>query len=338
MEALNAQVEDVQWIAVEDDSAPGQVRRCALAIANRLGFSEKRAAEVGIAATELATNLHRHAVAGAVLVRVRRHIEECGIDLLAIDRGPGIADFADVARDGRSTAGTLGIGLGAAMRLATWFDGYSLPGRGTAIVATFWLAQAPTGRPSSAALTRPMAGEAVCGDACAQRTSGGVTTVLLADGLGHGELAATAAREATRTFFSQSQDERPAQIIARLDAALRPTRGAAVAVARLDARAGTIAFAGVGNIAAWLDDGLRRHALVSHPGIVGTKVKSLREFETSLPDGAIVVLHSDGLSSKWSLDGYPGLRARDPHLLAATLLRDAGVRHDDASVLVVKTS
>jgi hypothetical protein len=183
-----------------------------------------------------------------------------------------------------------------------------------------------------------MAGEAVCGDACAQRTSGGVTTVLLADGLGHGELAATAAREATRTFFSQSQDERPAQIIARLDAALRPTRGAAVAVARLDARAGTIAFAGVGNIAAWLDDGLRRHALVSHPGIVGTKVKSLREFETSLPDGAIVVLHSDGLSSKWSLDGYPGLRARDPHLLAATLLRDAGVRHDDASVLVVKTS
>ena len=339
MEALSAPVEDLEWIVVEDSSAPGRVRRSAMALARRLGFSDHRAGEIGIAATELATNLHRHAVEGTVLVRVRRDADDAAVELVMTDAGPGVADLAALARDGHSSAGTLGIGLGAAMRLSTWFDSHSVVGRGTVMIATFWRAGAPVARPTVAALTRTMGGESVCGDACAARTRDGVTTLLLADGLGHGPLAALASQEALRAFGSEDDGAGPpVQTIRRLDAALRSTRGAAVAVVRLDPAAARLTFAGVGNVAAWVDDGRQRRALVSTPGIVGANAKKVREFETELAAGALVVLHSDGLSSKWNLDAYPGIRERDPHLLAAALIRDAGVRHDDASVMVARAS
>jgi anti-sigma regulatory factor (Ser/Thr protein kinase) len=336
VETLSAPVEDLEWIAVEDGSAPGRVRRTATALARRLGFSEHRAGEVAIAATELATNLHRHAVAGTVLVRVRREADDAAVELVMTDAGPGVADLAAFAADGRSSAGTLGIGLGAVLRLSTWFDAHSVVGRGTVMIATFWRAAAPVARPTVGALTRTMTGESVCGDACAVRTHEGVTTLLLADGLGHGPLAALASGEAVRAFAQDAGDAPPAETIRRLNAVLRPTRGAAVAVVRLDPAAAGLTFAGIGNVAAWVDDGEQRRALVSSPGIVGSNVKTVRELEMGLAAGALVVLHSDGLTSKWSLDPYPGLRQRDPHLVAATLIRDAGIRHDDASVMVAR--
>lgn len=338
MEALSGTTEDVEWIGVEDESAPGQVRRSASAQARRLGFSEHRSGEIAIAATELATNLHRHAVRGAVLVRLRRDGGEGAVELVVIDGGPGFSDFGAIAEDGRSSGGTLGIGLGAVMRLATWFDSYSVPGRGTVMIATFWADAAPVPRPGVAALTRPINGESVCGDACAQRTSAGVTTLLLADGLGHGALAASAAREAVRAFVTPAEDESPARTLRRLDGALRSTRGAAVAVVRFDAPAGKLTFAGVGNVAAWMDDGERRQGFISNPGIIGHNAKAVREIEAAVPNGALIVMHSDGLTAKWDVNAYPGLRARDPHLVAATLIRDAGVRPDDASIIVARAA
>lgn len=337
METLMVAVEDVEWISVEEATASGQVRRSAIALAQRLGFSEQRTGEVAIAVTELATNLHKHATQGLVLLRVRRDAEHAAVEVVVTDSGPGMADLTALSQDGRSTVGTLGIGLGAAMRLATWFDGYSLPGRGTVIAATFWPAEAPAARPTFAALTRAMGGEIVCGDAFAERSQGGITTLLLVDGLGHGQLAAIASREAVRAFGTEAAgDPRPAETLRRLDAVLRTTRGAAAAVVRIDPGARTVQFAGVGNIAGWVDDGEHRRALTSNPGIVGNKTKTIRETEMTVEPHALVVLHSDGLTNKWNVQAYPGLHQRDPHLIAATLMRDAGIRHDDASVIVAR--
>ena len=335
MEAL-ATVEDLEWIAVEDVSAAGRVRRSTMKLAERLGFPEHRVGEVGIAATELATNLARHAVAGSALVRVRRCGDDGAVQLVVLDAGPGIADFADVASDGRSSAGTLGIGLGAAMRLATWFDSYSLPKRGTAIVATFWRASPPIPKPAIATVTRPMSGETECGDACAVLAGDQIATVMLVDGLGHGALAASAAHQAVRVFEGGTNRDGLCDTLERIHAALRKTRGAAVALARLDYARAKVSFAGVGNVAGWIDDGTQRHALASSPGIVGANAQRMRQFDLDLPEGALVVLHSDGLTAKWDLGKYPGLRTRDPHVVAATLLRDAGVRHDDASIIVAR--
>lgn len=334
MGALTAYSFDDEWLPVEDSSAPGRVRRCAVQYAQRIGFSDHRAGEVAIAATELATNLQHHAVHGIMLVRVRRDFEEPGLQLLAIDSGPGISDFTRIAADGESTRGTLGIGLGAVMRMASSFAVHSVPGRGTVMDAMFYAAAAPSPRAPVAGFTRPISGETTCGDAWGYYAVEDRLYVVLADGLGHGELAATASREAVKTFLSDKTEGDLSQSLQRMDAALQPTRGAAVGTMCIDRGANSVTFAGVGNIAAWVDDGDRRRALASIPGIVGTKIKKIQAVQMPLNRNCRIVMHSDGLSSKWDLREYPGLRAKELPLIAATLLRDAGIRHDDASVVV----
>jgi anti-sigma regulatory factor (Ser/Thr protein kinase) len=338
VEALAPNVTDLEWIAVEESSAPGHVRRAAMSVARQLGFSEHRVGEVAIAATELATNLHLHAKAGVIVLRERRCGEAGAIELIVADSGPGMADLDAFTSDGRSSNGTLGIGLGAVVRMATWFDAYSLPGRGTVMVATFWQDAAPCTRPAFAAVTRPINSEIVCGDAWAERTHDGILTLMLADGLGHGVLAAGASSEAVLAFRTGTSHEMPADAIRYMHDRLRATRGAAVAVVRLDPVHRKLTFAGIGNIAAWVDDGEARHGLLSTPGIVGHNARKFSEMQIALPPGATVILHSDGLTSKWDLGAYPGLRSRDAHLVAATLMRDAAVHHDDASILVAQAA
>lgn len=335
MGAITGFAEDQEWIAVEDASAPGHVRRAAAALAVRLGFSEHRAGEVAIAATELATNLQRHASKGVVLLRPQREAGEGALELFAIDSGPGMADMSVLSEDGISTRGTLGIGLGAVMRFATWFDAHSVPGRGTVIATTFLPSGAQAERPRVAGLTRPMNGEPVCGDAWAVRYEDGCAVLMLADGLGHGELAAIAAREAVRAFGSLAGESDLTRTMQHVEQALHGTRGAAVAFLKVDRAAASLNFVGVGNISTWVYEGDRRHMLVSNPGIVGSNPKRVREVVMPLPEDLVVVMHSDGLTSKWDIKNYPGVRARDPRILAATLLRDAGVHHDDASILVL---
>lgn len=325
---------DDEWLPVEDASAPGRVRRCAVQHAQRIGFNEHRTGEVAIAATELATNLQHHAVHGTMLVRIRRDFDEPALQVVAIDSGPGISDFTKIAADGESTRGTLGIGLGAVMRMASSFAVHSVPKRGTVIDAMFYAGAAPQSRTPVAGFTRPITGETACGDAWGYCISDGRLYVVLADGLGHGELAATAAREAVKVFLSDPFETNLPQSLQRMDAALQHTRGAAVGTMCIDRAAGMLTFAGIGNVAAWVDDAERRRALASTPGIVGANAKKVRAVEMPLSRDCRIVMHSDGLSSKWDLSQYPGLRVKEPPLIAATLLRDAGIRHDDASVVV----
>ncbi|HEY1976407.1 MAG TPA: ATP-binding SpoIIE family protein phosphatase [Candidatus Baltobacteraceae bacterium] len=328
--------EDIEWIWVEDESAPGRVRVAAMSLARRLDFSEKQTGEIGLAATELGTNLYLHAKHGAMLIRCRRESAETALELVSIDEGPGIGDYAGASRDGESTRGTLGIGIGAIRRAASSFDAYSKPGRGTIVVATFWSGDRKRSVRTVGALTRPMQNESACGDAWAIRSNrDGDAVVMLADGLGHGELAAMASREAVRTFLGSSEQS-PVAIIETLNGALRGTRGAAVAVVAVSAQERAVTLAGVGNVALWIDDAQTRRALHSSPGIVGQYPKRVREVSAPVPEGAIVVLHSDGLSSKWDLHQYGGLLQHDPQVIAATLLRDAGVHRDDASVVVYR--
>lgn len=325
---------DGQWIAVEDPSAAGSARRSATQLAQHLGFSESRAGEVAIAATELATNLARHARKGTLLVRAQRAGGEAGIELLAIDSGPGIEDVSVLLSDGYSTRGTLGIGLGAVQRLATSFDIYSMPQRGTVISGVFYNRAQAFQAVATAALTRSMNGQDVCGDAWSTRREDGADVLLLVDGLGHGELAARASREAVRAFEQQSGIIDPEECVVALDRALHSTRGAAVAVLVLDRDGGSASFAGIGNISAFIDDGERRNGFASTPGIAGTRSKRPRRATVALPKHALAVMHSDGLTAKWDLHSYPGLRTRSKLVIAGTLFRDAGVHHDDASVIV----
>jgi anti-sigma regulatory factor (Ser/Thr protein kinase) len=339
---LGGTVEDVGWYRIDEAASVGAARRAAADAGRRLGFSESRCGELSIAATELATNLNKHAVDGLLLVRNLRRHGTGGVLLVTVDSGPGMADLTASARDGQSTSGTLGIGLGAVHRLATRSDGYSLPGRGTVLAAEFWQGATSAAADVSDAfdvdgIVRPITGEKVTGDAYAVRYTAAGPVLLVSDGLGHGPLAATASAAAVEAFHG-APDLSPAAVVDHLHRRMGHTRGAAVGVAALDRAAQTVRYAGLGNIAAHVVRSGERRQMVSLPGIAGHQRRSVREFSYALPADAAVVLHSDGVVERWRIEDYPGLLGRRAIVVAATLLRDAGVRRDDAGVLVAAPS
>ena len=335
-------------IAVGEASQVAEARRAATALAKACGFDECNTGRVAIVATELSTNLIKHGGGGGLLVDTYEDATGTGIELLALDRGAGMEDVASCLRDGHSTAGSCGTGLGAIVRGAQVTDIYSVPGGGTAILARLAAikgrqpqagGQAGPGvacAPSHGAVSVAIAGEEICGDGwChAHRQAGWLA--MVADGLGHGPYAAEAAHAAQRCFNHESQ-ARPSEMLAAMHTALRPTRGAAISIVRLDPDRGEIVFAGVGNVAAVIADhggGVRR--MVSHNGTIGHIARHMRDFTYPIGDAALVVLASDGLATSWRLDAYPGLSTRHPSLIAGVLYRDFARGRDDVTVLVCR--
>jgi anti-sigma regulatory factor (Ser/Thr protein kinase) len=324
----------MRWIRVEDPSAASSCRSAAAAMAGKLGFPAARADQVALAVTEAASNLHKHAREGSLLLRINRDVAEVPcVELVTIDSGPGLRDVRAALRDGQSTAGTLGIGLGAIRRMADFCDLYSVPGHGTGLVARFW-PQSCLSAAECSGLIRPIASETESGDAFAAVQTGATITGVLCDGLGHGPLAAAAANEAIRAVLEDPLPE-PAILVERVHRRLSRTRGGAVGIVQTAGQA--VRFAGLGNVAGWIITDGARTGMLSVPGIAGHKARSIRQFEYPVPAGAAIVLHSDGLSSRWDIGALPGLVRKDPLVIAAVLLADAGIHRDDAAVLVLKS-
>lgn len=321
-------------LEVTEPSQAAEARRVAAGVARDLALGEAAIAKVALVASEIATNLARHARQGRLLVRAIAERGALGVELLALDRGPGIARLDDCLRDGYSTGGTLGTGLGAIVRLASLFDIYTIPGTGTVLLARLW-DRAPVERPSVAvgALQLPRRGEPVCGDAWAAEWDARRGLVLVADGLGHGPDAATAANTAVQTFRA-ARARSPIEIVQAIHAALRPTRGAAVAVVELDPQHGRVVFCGVGNIAGTVAGNGTQRGMVSHDGTAGREAARVQAFEYPWPPHGLIVLHSDGCSRNWSLSAYPGLERRHPAVVAGVLYRDFGRDRDDVTVVV----
>nr|WP_157296647.1 SpoIIE family protein phosphatase [Actinoplanes globisporus] len=322
------------WFRVEAAATASAARRAAERLATELGLPEKRTADLSIVTAEAAGNLVKHADQGTLLVRAVRTAEQAGVEIIAVDHGPGMADLARSIGDGHSTAGTLGIGLGAIVRQSSWTDLHSVPGKGTVLVAQVWPADPPSPAWASG-LTRPLTGEPVSGDAFAIREADGRKQLLMCDGLGHGGLAAAAAHEAVRAF-AVAPSQPPAAVVETLHRRLNHTRGAALAVAELDSDAGLVRYAGLGNISGTVISPVGRRGMISLPGIAGHQRRQIREYDYPLEPDAIVLMHSDGVVDRWDPGDYPGLLSHSPALIAATVLRDAGVRRDDAGVLVAR--
>ena len=193
-------------------------------------------------------------------------------------------------------------------------------------------------------VTRPIRGETVCGDAWAVRTmpaadAGDRPTVLLmlCDGLGHGPLAARASQAAVKAFHAARQLS-PESVLDDVHRALRGTRGGAVAVARVEPAAGRVLYCGIGNVSGFLLGHSGRKTLLSAPGIVGGQMRRIRTFEEPLSKGSALVMHSDGLTERWDPRSLPELLRHSPLVVAGQLLREAGTRRDDASVVVLKSA
>jgi anti-sigma regulatory factor (Ser/Thr protein kinase) len=322
-------------LSIEDASQVPQARRTATQLAQGLGFDATGAGNVALVVTEIGTNILKHAGGGEILVHTVRRGDTRGLEIIGIDRGKGIRDLERSFRDGYSTAGSPGTGLGAIRRLSADFEVCSVPGRGTAVLARLWATPLPQdGGPRIAVGFAGAAydGESVSGDAWAVERVGTRTMLLLVDGLGHGVIAATAARQAVR-LFRDNVRLAPAGIVQVLHEGLRSTRGAAVAVTEIAPEHGVVKFAGVGNVSAAIVTSNTRRHLVSHNGTAGHTVRRIDEFTYAWPRDGVLLEHTDGLGTQWDLDRYPGLMTRSPSLIAAVLYRDFNRRRDDVSVL-----
>jgi anti-sigma regulatory factor (Ser/Thr protein kinase) len=331
-----------QWtIPVTEASQVAEARRRGGVLARAAGFDAEKAGALALVVTEAGTNVVRHGGGGEIVLRTLKGPGPAGVEVLALDCGQGIANVAESLADGYSSRGTSGTGLGAIRRQSDVFDLHSLPGRGTAIVSRLY-ASAPAVDPTAArvamavgAVCLPLRGEEASGDAWACLPVAGGSRLLLVDGVGHGEGAAEAAARAVETFLDNPKTPL-IPLLETMHEALHPTRGAVAAIAEVQPGAGAVRYAGVGNISAsvWSPGGTQR--LVSMNGTLGHMVTSLREFSYAWRDDGLLVLHSDGLQTRWSLDDYPGLAARDPSLVAGVLYRDWARGRDDVTVIAVR--
>ena len=328
-------------IPVEDASQVGQARRAAALMADRLEFADPEAGRVALIATELASNLVKHARGGEFLLRPvdNGDGERAGIEMLALDRGPGIPDLRASRQEGFSTAGTLGHGLSAIERQADRWDIYTHEG-GTAAVAEVWR----TGPPPAlqlppialGAVNVSLTGEAVCGDAWTWRLRVNRLAVLVADGLGHG-MQANEAAQAAVTVFEKEHELTPQTLVENVHLALRATRGAAISALAVDLERGVARYAGLGNVScAILAAAGTRQSLVSHNGTAGHQAPRIQEFNYPFARNSVAIMYTDGLGSHWNVNAYPGIKTRHPTLLAGLLYRDFSRRRDDVTVVVAR--
>lgn len=333
MEKIISSLDASTWIDITHASDIAAARRAGLRMAHQQGFDDTRAGQLSIVITELASNMLKHAGEGRMLLSYAYGGGAAGVDVLGYDQGPGIGNLGAALRDGVSSAGTAGTGLGALRRLSDQFDVYAPSGKGAVFFLRLWAGAAPDKALLSGGVCLPLAGETESGDAWAVVRQRREIGLLMVDGLGHGPEAAKAAKAAIDAMTLQP-GLRPAEQMEVCHTALRPTRGAALAIALLDPELRQLRFAGVGNIGACIVDGGPRRQLVSHNGIVGHNMRKVQEFTLPCAPGALVILASDGITTQWDLEQHPGLVACDPAIIAAVLLRDYARGRDDASVLV----
>jgi anti-sigma regulatory factor (Ser/Thr protein kinase) len=326
-------------ITVVDESQVGYARRCVGEICQRISSDETFCGKATIVATEMARNIVRHANGGQIVIREFATPGGASLELLALDRGPGIRNTAECLRDGFSTGGTAGTGLGSIKRLSDRFEVFSQLDHGTAVWAKLCTVNncSTSNAFENSGISVAVEHEEVCGDAWEViETKQGLRAIVV-DGLGHGPFAEQAAREAVAVFRRQVATG-VADTLKLIDQALTKTRGAAGAIVELCPTKKQVTAAGVGNISMRLMNNGESKSFGCDNGTLGTGVPRIREFMQPWTDGSVLVMHSDGVRTHWNLDDYPGLLRRHPGLVAGLLYRDFQRGRDDATVIAVRHS
>ncbi|WP_282791926.1 SpoIIE family protein phosphatase [Streptomyces sp. CC224B] len=326
--------EPTRAVPIDHFSAVHLAAATARAVAERCGLPGALPDQAAVVASELASNIAKHATGGSLYLQPLTYGE--GMEVIAVDRGPGMRELERCLTDGYTTTNTLGAGLGAIGRIATTLTIRTRSGTGTLVCARL----APRGRTADAerplaSLCLPADGEEHCGDAVAVALTDRGPTALVVDGLGHGSEAAEAARAAVRCFRRAPDADLP-DLFTAANRALRHSRGAALAVLRLADT--TASYCGVGNVRAVLlspDD--VTHQLTGQPGVVGWNMPPPQVRRLSTPAGTTAVLHTDGLDHRWSRAPEPFLLRLPPPLLAAALVHGFRSSRDDTTAVAVKT-
>jgi len=321
-------------IPLTDRSSVGEARRAAVNVAIGLGFDEERRNDIGIAATEGANNVVLHGRGGELLICSHGKEGSFLLDLMALDSGPGISDISRAMEDGFSTIGTPGQGLGAIGRLSDRCALYSIPDKGTINWCRFARTKDTQTHPLGV-ITVPVKGETTSGDGFLALPGETRSLYMVVDGLGHGVGASEAAAEAL-SVVEHSAQENATEIVSRTHDALKKTRGAAMSVAIIDHDRKILTYAGVGNVGATLSTGDSNRSLISQNGTLGAVLPRLQAYTYPIERNSLLIMFSDGLTSKTGISAYTGLNGRHPVLIAGVLYRDFSRKRDDSTVLVAR--
>src|ERR1700722_20303530 len=326
------------YIAVNEESQIGSARRRLTELCQRITKDETFCGKAAIVVSEMARNLVQHGDGGGIVVREIATPGSSSLELVAMDRGRGMRNITERLRDGFSTAGTAGTGLGSIKRLSDRFEVFSQPEGGTVI----WVRLGTESGSESFAfetsgISVALEREEVCGDAWEVIETGGVLRAMVVDGLGHGPFAEEAAREALAVFRSEGT-RGLASTLKLVDQALTKTRGAAGAIVEISPAKGQVTAAGVGNISMRLLNNGESKSFGCDNGTLGTGVPRIRDFSHPRFPQSVLVMHSDGVKAHWNQADYPGLARRHPGLVAGLLYRDFRRERDDVTVVVARHS
>jgi anti-sigma regulatory factor (Ser/Thr protein kinase) len=316
-----------------DFTQVGEVRRFALVLCGDVDFDEIQSGRVSIIVTELGNNLIRYARNAQLILRKISGGKFKGIEVLSVDSGPGLNPQI-VMEDGFTTGSTPGTGLGSVKRQSDVFDLYSSHIAGTVIVSRVYAKNTDTQSSIEVgAVSVPLKGEMLCGDSWCVHESERGFRALVTDGLGHGPEANHASLVALDTF-SENPNTDTVQLVTRIHERLRRTRGAAIFM--LSSSDEKIEFAGAGNIRAVVLNQENTKTLISQNGTAGVQIGTIKPLEEPWDGEGYVILHSDGIHSRWDLATYPGLYGRHPSLIAAVINRDCSRNTDDSTVVVIR--
>jgi anti-sigma regulatory factor (Ser/Thr protein kinase) len=326
----------VETIRVVDEASVSLVREAVRRHGAAQGLATEASEALAAAASEVAHNQRKHARGGSVGVRDVTRTGVPGVEVVAADQGPGLADPAAVFRDAPRTTGSgLGVGLAAAYRLAGELDIDVRRGEGTCVWLRRFAEAVP--RQEIAILARPCRGETVLGDHAAFRRDDEALELAVVDGLGHGPLARDAADVAIATWRAHAGDA-PLELVAACDRDLETTRGAVMSVARFDARTRLLEHAGAGNISTRIHRPGASRAFIGTARVLGARQRSVRiaSESASLGSDSLVLLFTDGLTTRTDLNGQQELMRQPPLVVASELLARFGREDDDALVLVAR--
>lgn len=328
---------------VGDESSSLRLRARVMSVAHRLGFSEVVCQNIGLVATEMASNLVKFA-GGHGSVQLWQ--QPGGVlDLFALDFGPGIADVDAALVDDHSSVGTLGKGLGSIQRLSDEMMIYSRcpdhsPSRkwtGVALLARFhsrtavddWTAPAQVGLYSRALTDDRYNGDIVY----LQRTDHALRWLHL-DALGHGRIA----QETIEHLGSHLHaDAAPEQMLRDADRQLTGSRGAVAIAGELRFDESHFALVGIGDMHAHAVRAPRHEAdtLFFAPGVLGREHKQPTTYQEAFEHRGLVITASDGIRRNWHEESFPGLLEQHPQLIAYVLGSIMGRMSDDQSLCAI---
>ncbi len=328
-------------ITIEAPVDTQRAAQCARDLAASIGFSARECDEIVVATTELASNLSKHARGGSLDLSEASAAGRPGICIESQDSGPGISDLEQALTDGYSTAGSLGIGLGAVNRLMDDLELRSMAACGAHLVCHRWLRSnlSPAPQPwlEFGAASRALRHERENGDAFLVCQWAGHALAAVIDGLGHGQFAQRAALTARR-YVEQHFDLPLLDLFRGAGRACRATRGVVMALARFENNDHhNVTVASIGDISVRVFSGTKSTASLARRGIVG--VTSLSPMITVCPwtPASTLIMHSDGVHSRWNWSDFPELTEQSADAVARRLLSALGKHEDDATVLVARS-